>query len=63
MSKIEIQGRCDRCGVEKIPIKDFGNETLCKFCLATAKEQTSSDFDKIEKPVDDFNALIRKCVK
>ena len=60
--KIEAYGTCTKCGLEKAPVTLFGNnELLCKFCLSSAKEQTDADRKRIEKPVDDFNALIRKC--
>ena len=58
--KISVYGQCCRCKGDDFPLAKFGGRWYCKFCLKVKKDSLSSTIKAIEKPVDDFNKLVRK---
>ena len=59
---IPLMGKCYKCQGEDYPLTKWGGHYYCKFCLVVAKDSTKGKINKLEKPVDDFQKLIRKTV-
>ena len=53
-------GTCSKCGLENVPVKSYRNILYCRFCLPHEKDCTPIKAKMKEKPVDDFNNMIRK---
>ena len=61
MPNIPLFGQCDSCQDTDMPLTKWGEHYYCKFCLKVKKDSLSSTIKAIEKPVDDFNRMVRKC--
>ena len=62
MSDIPLLGTCDSCQDTDMPLTKWAGRYYCPFCLVEKKEGTKAKVKAIEKPVSDFNKLVRKTV-
>ena len=53
-------GTCYWCGETNVPVTKWNDKWWCDADLQVARDTTKSKFNAIEKPVEDFNELIRK---
>lgn len=60
MSDFPNYGTCYSCGETNVPVTKWDGKWWCPEDLRTAKAMTKSKIAAIEKPVDDFNRLIRQ---
>ena len=57
--KIESHGTCDNCGATSMILAKFKGMLVCQFCLPQLQDTTPEKVKQIEKPIDDFNDLVR----
>lgn len=62
MAEFEVYGTCYKCGGTDRPVFKYKGHWWDKWCLAVEKDSTKKKIEQLEKPVDDFNKLIRKCI-
>jgi len=62
MPDIPLLGTCDSCQDTDMPLTKWGGRYYCAFCLPEKQEGVKLKIKAIEKPVDDFNKLVRKTV-
>jgi len=51
-------GTCDRCGKESIPLKKYGSEYWCRFCITDQESIKKSAHH--QKEIEEFKRFIAR---